>query len=275
MKNLNLYKYYEKFSSEYTEDDKEYCKHFFTADLLFEGVEALEICAKLHRNFKIISNPEEKLNNPDGCRYLKFWLNDHIISYGITYNSYSDIVDNWTSIENHATSRNMCDNADILNYYDGYSSMYDNYAYHFIQIIYEYLHNAFHFNNDDMLQEINYMRNDIKDGFFINNVELLNQIKDMCTKGSSDSSLCKIYKKCDMEKKVELSQLEDTLLKYTKAKEKRRLEDIEAKKLASLHASGTSESSSSAGTIATSFIFVIMGILCILLILYKVINCSI
>ncbi|SBT30688.1 PIR Superfamily Protein [Plasmodium ovale wallikeri] len=275
LRSFYLFKFYEVFNNEVVEEkDRQYCSGIIPSDLFSEGNAAIDLCAKLRRNFQILSDTEEKLQKTDGCRYLKFWFNDQLISYAFPFNSISPIKDNWENIENSVNIIRKCDNEDIVEYQEDDIVRHNNDAFYVMEIIYEYLKNSNGISTDGFGQDLNDIRNEIRISYITDNSEVYKTIKDSCDSNSS-SMLCKIYEKCKTEHSIELGKLENKIVAQIESqKGGGRLSYVdpttEMKEMASIFSGlENSESSSSAGTIATSFIFVIMGILCILLILYK------
>ncbi|SBS89395.1 PIR Superfamily Protein [Plasmodium ovale curtisi] len=265
LEDFYLYKFYEEFNKENDIDDhNSYCNSHFTT---FEdgGLSINDLCAKLRRNFSKLSNIDPSLSKQDGCRYLKFWLNDQIISYEYNYNIISPLMEKWDTFESLSSSEGNCGSDDILeDYYNSDVYSINSEAFYVMEIIFEYLKKGDAIRKTVNIQNINGILNDIKDSYITDNFPVYNKIKDKCSKSNS-GHLCKIYNKCKNQYGEQLLELERKIGIYRIAE----AAEIERSRLAKELSDVSRSSSTSGGSIAAGFICSFLGLLLSSLILYK------
>ncbi|SBT58031.1 PIR Superfamily Protein [Plasmodium ovale wallikeri] len=265
LEDFYLYKFYEEFNKENDIDDhNSYCNSHFTT-LEDGGLIINDLCAKLRRNFSKLSNIEPSLSKQDGCRYLKFWLNDQIISYEYNYNIISPLIEKWDTFENLSSSEGRCGSDDILvDYYNSDVYNIHHEAFYVMEIIFEYLKKRDAIRKTVDIHNINIILNDIKDSYITDNFPLYNKIKDICSKSDS-GHLCKIYNKCKNQYGAQLLELESKIGTYQIAE----AAEIERSRLVKELSDVTRTSSTSGGSIAAGVICSFLGLLLSSLILYK------
>ncbi|CAG9484563.1 unnamed protein product [Plasmodium vivax] len=241
LENLYLYKFYEKFNDESNIEEYE------------------DECRSI----------ETTLQNSNGCRYLKFWFNDQIISNRYDYSSISPILETWDMIKHNKDAHSNCDNDGILNYYYDEMVKGDNSdGFYLMEIIYEYLNSPTSVSTDHDTQDLNVTRREIKGSFITEKYNIYKEIRDRCLVGNSSSLLCKIYNKCKTDHGLELAKLESTISAHIEAEKVEEKNAAERAKTSMMNAYNTS-GSSSGSTIMTTTVLTVAVTLSFLFILYK------
>ncbi|SBT58122.1 PIR Superfamily Protein [Plasmodium ovale wallikeri] len=184
LEDLFLYKYYKKFSEDGgIETDKVYCASIIQFKEEFSGDQIYDLCAKLRRNFRIISaNNDDKLSEEDTCRYLKLWLNDEIIHYRFDNNTILSIKENWNNIKSESNFTHENCNDDFLNDGNDYFIINNKNAFQVVEIICEYLK----LTNGDIkipdINELNYIRILLRNEYISDNFSKYKKISEECSR---------------------------------------------------------------------------------------------
>ncbi|KMZ89325.1 hypothetical protein PVBG_03675 [Plasmodium vivax Brazil I] len=214
LKDFYLYEFYNKFNEDSNvEVHKQECQGFVQAYEYSGGDTLFDLCGKLRKNFKNFTETEKVVGKKNACEYLKFWFNDQIITYSYNYDTIYPIVDNWATIIGDSEIYNICNEEDILrgSFNDDMIRNNSN-AFYVMKVIYEYLKGAKVINTT--IENINEIRNDVKDSYIEDNFHEYEKIKNKCSSNSTNSLLCNIYKDCVSRYTNELSQLENKLSKH-------------------------------------------------------------
>ncbi|SBT02569.1 PIR Superfamily Protein [Plasmodium ovale curtisi] len=277
LEDLFLYKYYKKISEDGDiETDKLYCESIIQFKDEFSGVQIYDLCAKLRRNFKIISaNNDDKLSEEDTCRYLKLWLNDEIIHYRFDNNTILSIKENWDNIKSESNFTHENCNDDFLNNGNDNFISRNKDAFQVIEIICEYRK----LTNGDIkipdMNEWNVIRNSLRNEYIFDNFSTYKKISEECSGENTTPSLCSIYNKCKSKYKERLIELENKINQENIAVEKQILnaEVAERSFLSKLREVGRifgiDELMTSGSTTSITVIGLLVGIFLLLLILYK------
>lgn len=216
-----------------------------------------------------MSSIETTLQNSNGCRYLKFWFNDQIISNRYDYSSISPILETWDMIKHNKDAHSNCDNDGILNYYYDEMVKGDNSdGFYLMEIIYEYLNSPTSVSTDHDTQDLNVTRREIKGSFITEKYNIYKEIRDRCLVGNSSSLLCKIYNKCKTDHGLELAKLESTISAHIEAEKVEEKKAAERAQLSMMNSSNTS-GPPSGSTIMTTTVLTVAVTLSFLFILYK------
>ncbi|SCO70720.1 VIR protein [Plasmodium vivax] len=275
LKYFYLYKFYTIFNDD--SDGEEHikkCQSFVQVNEDSGGNTVFELCGRLRKNFKNLKETERVVGKNNACEYLKFWFNDQIITYSYNYATINPIVENWATILEDSEIYNTCKGDDILmDYFNDDIISSDSNAFYVMKVIYEYLKGDEGINTT--MQNLNLIRNEVKDSYLEDNFHEYEKIKINCSSNSTNSLLCNIYKDCVSRYSNQLSQLENKLSKhrvaqemsirwYTTLEEKNRLKND-----ALASSDGNSELSTSPLTAIIAFICTILGLGLTLISLYK------
>ncbi|SBT59457.1 PIR Superfamily Protein [Plasmodium ovale wallikeri] len=277
LEDIDLYKYYKIFSEERDiQNDKTYCQSKIQFQNEFSGGQIYELCAKLRRNFRIISTDiNYKLSEEDACRYLKLWLNDEIIHYRFDKDAILSIKDNWDNIKNEGNYYHAkCDDAFLDNSYDNFISSNKD-AFQVIEIICEYLK----LTNGDIqihnMAELNSVRNSLRNEYISDNFSKYKTISEECSRENTTHLLCNIYNKYKIKYRERFNELEKKVDQEIIAVEKQILnaEVAERSFLSRLQEIGRilgiDELMTPASTTSIAVIGSFVGIFLLLLLFYK------
>ncbi|VUZ93407.1 PIR protein [Plasmodium vivax] len=233
LRDFYIYEFYNIFNDDSgVEEHKQWCQSFIQANDHSVGGTIFELCGKLRKNIKNLTETEKSVGKNNACEYLKFWFNDQIITYSYDYATINPILENWETIVGNSELYNRCKGDDILMGYNYDDIIRNNSnAFYVMKVIYEYFKDAEGINTK--IENLNDIRNAVKDSYIVENFTEYEKIKNNCSSNRTKSLLCNIYQECVSRYNDQLSKLETKLNVHRVAQEisERWYTTLEVKKL--------------------------------------------